>query len=190
MVAGSWTFPELSLERLGFHTSSFRTSAKMPSPLEKPWSVPLHWIPCLRRVGLVPGKSNTGAWGCHRGPSSSSKGTVPCGWRSVVRPGLGLCGPVVTGPGVWTPSHLTLFLWDMWLLTGPCDHIQERGERGNAQELSGPPSPLVGRALCQPTVLGRSPVGVTDRSSRETVLESGLWAEKRDFCRNAVRFSL
>lgn len=76
VVAGSWTFPELSLERLGSHTSSFRTSAKMPSPSEKPWLMPLHWIPCFRRVGLGPGKRNTGAWGCHRGPSSSSKGTV------------------------------------------------------------------------------------------------------------------
>ena len=141
------------------------------------------WDSSLERAVLGPGAVT-------EAPLPPARAQSACGQRSMVQPGLWLCGPVVTDPGVWTLPHLTLFLWDMWLLMGPSDSIQGRGEYGKARAHSGPLSPQAGRALCQPTVLGGSPVGVTDGSRQETVLESELWAEKRGFCRNAVGFSL
>lgn len=97
-VAGSRTFPALSLERLGSNASGFRTSAAVPSPSGRSWSAPRTGFTALEEGDFCQERETVAPGAVTEAPRPPARAQSVGGQRSGVWPGHGLCGP----RGVWT----------------------------------------------------------------------------------------
>ena len=182
---GHWLalmLPALSLEWVGSNVSGFGTSAKSPAVSRCTGFTVSGEKDLFLERGLW---SSPGACCCLHGPSSSTGDTVSP-WRAV--------RGQRRGPRGCRPCPAPLCAYDLWLLKGPGDCVQVRIKRANAlmhQNTQDPMRQVIRVLRGRPIVVSRSLIRVTDESGQEGSLGTGGFGfRKRDFCRDAWRFSL